>query len=72
VDLLTAPDQAAAFTAYDQWRAAGYDVRMHPVAKDGGWLYTLRIVQLPDRAAAQKLAEQLKGTLGAEKPSASR
>jgi hypothetical protein len=72
VDLLSAPDQTAAFAAYDQWRAAGYDVRMHPVAKDGGWTYMLRIVQLPDRAAAQKLAEQLKGTLGAENPSVSR
>lgn len=72
VDLLTLPDQSSVLPAYDQWRAAGYDVRMHPVAKEGGWVYTLRIVQLPSRAEAQKLAEQLKGKLGAENPSVSR
>ncbi|MDO8991242.1 MAG: FecR domain-containing protein [Sideroxyarcus sp.] len=73
VDLLTAPDQASAVLAYDQWRAAGYDVRLNPVAKaEGGWVYTLRIAQLPSRAEAQKLAEQLKGTLGADSPGVSR
>jgi len=72
VDLLTLPNQSSALAAYDQWRAAGYDVRMLPVANEGNWAYTLRIVQLPSRAEAQKLAEQLKGILGAENPSASR
>jgi hypothetical protein len=72
VDLLTLPDQSSAFSAYDQWRAAGYDARLLPVAKDGGWTYKLRIIQLSSRAEAQKLAEQLKGTLGAENPSVSR
>ena len=72
VNLLTAPDQASAFASYDQWRAAGYDVRLQPVAKEGGWTYTLRITQLPNRAEAEKLASQLKGTMGAENPSASR
>ncbi|MDD4912965.1 MAG: FecR domain-containing protein [Sideroxydans sp.] len=72
VDLLTAPDQASALAAYDQWRSAGYDVRLLPVEKDGGWAYTLRIVQLASRVEAQRLAVQLKGNLGAENPRASR
>ncbi len=72
VDLLTLPNQSSALAAYDQWRAAGYDVRLLPVANQDGWAYKLRIVQLTSRAEAQKLAEQLKGTLGAENPSASR
>jgi hypothetical protein len=72
VDLLTLPNQSSALAAYDQWRAAGYDVRLLPVAKQDGWEYRLRIVQLPSRAEAQKLSAQLKGTLGAENPSASR
>lgn len=72
VDLLTAPDQASALAAYDQWRAAGYDVRLLPVEKDGAWFYTLRIVQLASRVEAQQFAQQLKGNLGAENPGVSR
>ncbi len=72
VNLLTVADQAGALAAYDQWRAAGYDVRLQPVAHEGGWTYTVRIVQLPNRAEAERLAARLKGTLGAENPSASR
>lgn len=72
VNLLTAADQAGALAAYDQWRAAGYDVRLQPVAHEGGWTYTLRILQLPNRAEAERLAARLKGVLGAENPSASR
>lgn len=72
VNLLTAADQTGALAAYDQWRAAGYDVRLLPVAHEGGWTYTLRIVQLPNRAEAERLALRLKGVLGAENPSASR
>ena len=72
VDLLTLPNQSSALAAYDQWRAAGYDVRLLPVAKQDGWEYRLRIVQLSSRAEAQKLSAQLKGTLGAETPSVSR
>lgn len=72
VDLLTAPDQASALAAYDQWRAAGYDVQLKPLAQDGGWVYLLQLAQLPERAQAEQLASQLKGMLGAENPSASR
>jgi len=70
--LLTAPEQASALAAYDQWQAAGYDARLHPVAHEGGWSYELRIVQLASRAEAEQLAAQLKGRLGAENPSVSR
>ncbi|MBA4381895.1 MAG: hypothetical protein C0406_04955, partial [Sideroxydans sp.] len=63
---------AAALAAYDQWQAAGYDARLHPVAHDGGWSYELRIGQLASRAEAEQLAAQLKGQLGAENPSVSR
>lgn len=72
VDLLTAPDQANALAAYDQWRNAGYDVQLKPMAQDGGWFYMLQIGQLPSRAQAMKLAAQLKGNLGAENPGVSR
>jgi len=72
VDLLTVPDQASALAAYDQWRDAGYDVQLKPVAQDGGWSYVLQIGQLPSRAQAMKLATQLKGNLGAENPGVSR
>lgn len=72
VNLLTAPDQASALAAYDQWRSAGYDVQLQPVAQDGGWAYLLQIGQLPSRAQAEQLATQLKGKLGAENPGASR
>jgi hypothetical protein len=72
VDLLTAPDQASALAAYDQWRSAGYDVRLLPVEKEGGWVYSLRITQLASRAEAQQFAQQLKGNLGAESPTVSR
>ncbi|MEQ1914711.1 MAG: hypothetical protein HOP24_08875 [Sideroxydans sp.] len=72
VELLIAPDQASALSAYDQWRSAGYDVRLLPVEKDGGWVYSLRIVQLANRAEAQQFAQQLKGNLGAENPIVSR
>lgn len=72
VDLLSAPDQASALAAYDQWRNAGYDVQLKPMAQDGGWVYVLQIGQLPSRAQAMKLATQLKGNLGAENPGVSR
>lgn len=72
VDLLSAPDQASALAAYDQWRNSGYDVQLKPVAQDGGWVYVLQIGQLPSRAQAEQLVAQLKGKLGAENPSTSR
>jgi len=72
VTLLTAPDQAGALVAYDQWRDAGYDVQLQPVAAEADWHYMLYIGQLPSRAEAERLAASLKGRLGAENPIASR
>jgi len=72
VELLTLAEEGAALAAYDQWRDAGYDVRLKPVTQGAGWTYTLRIHGLADRVEAEKLAAQLKGMLGAENPSASR
>lgn len=72
VDLATLVDETRALTAYDQWRKAGYDVKIKPVFKDGGWAYVLQIGQLVSREQATQLAVQLKGTLGAETPSVSR
>jgi hypothetical protein len=72
VALLTAPDQASALAAYDQWRNAGYDVQLQPVAAGDGWVYSLYIGQLSSRAESERLAAGLKGHLGAENPSASR
>jgi len=72
VELLTVADQASALVAYDQWRDAGYDVRLKPVANEGAWMYTLYVGQLAGRAEAERLAAKLKGFLGAENLSASR
>lgn len=72
VDLLTAPDQASALAAYDQWRDVGYDVQLKPVAQDGGWVYVLQIGQWPSHAQAEQFATQIKGNLGAENPGVSR
>jgi hypothetical protein len=72
VELRTFAEERAALAAYDQWRDAGYDVRLKPVTRAGGSTYTLRIHGLADRGEAEKLAAQLKGMLGAENPSASR
>lgn len=72
VNLLTAPDQPSALAAYDEWRDAGYDVRIQPVLKKGRWHYTLRLTGLPTQSAARQLAERLKGKRGAENPIVSR
>jgi hypothetical protein len=72
VDLLTAPDEASALAAYDQWRAAGYDVLLFPLATETGWAYTLSLVQLPNREVAEQMALQIKGVMGAESPVVSR
>jgi hypothetical protein len=70
--LLTLTEERTALAAYDQWRSAGFDVRLKPVAREAGWIYTLRIHGLADRGEAERLVAQLKGMLGAENPSVSR
>lgn len=72
VNLMTAQDRQSALAAYDLWREAGYDVRLLPTGLAGVEAYTLRIVQIPSRGEAEKLAKLLQGKLGAENPAVSR
>ncbi|GAB4122709.1 MAG: hypothetical protein Fur0040_03570 [Sideroxydans sp.] len=72
VTLLTTTDQTSALAAYDQWREAGYDVRIFPTVREGGHDYQLRLIGLPDRTSAERLAAQLRGQMGANHPVASR
>jgi len=66
--LAGAPDQRSALGLYDELRAAGYPAEILP-RKDGGQvLYLIRIRQLPTRAEAQALANQLKGRFGITEP----
>jgi hypothetical protein len=72
VILLTANDQAAALTAYDTWRDAGYAVNIVPFGNGSSTQYQLRINHLPTRAAAQALAQSLSGKFDALAPKVSR
>lgn len=69
LNLMDQDGAEAALATYDELRAAGYDVRILPLDKDK---YRLRIIQLPDRAAAEALAHNLSGKMGIVSPSASR
>lgn len=67
--LFTKADQAEALLAYDEWRNAGYDVRLVPKSHgNNSYEYQLRIGQLPTKAEALSLAKILKGQLGALNP----
>ncbi len=66
--LATADDQQGALALYDQIRDAGYPAEILP-RKDGDKIYyILRIRQLPTRAEAQALGNQLKGRFGITDP----
>lgn len=69
VNLLEQDGEAATLASYDALRTAGYDVRILPLAKGK---YRLRIIQLPSRAAAQALADDLRGKMGIVAPAVSR
>ncbi len=69
VDLKTCAGEAATLLAYDELRAAGYDVRILPLR---GNKFRVRILQLPDREAAETLAHELAGKMGIESPAVSR
>jgi len=69
VDLKTVEGEAKMLEAYDEFRAAGYNVRILPLT-DGK--YRLRIIQLPSRAEAEALARELTGKMGIETPVVSR
>ncbi|MFZ5503441.1 MAG: FecR domain-containing protein [Pseudomonadota bacterium] len=72
INLMTLGNEADALLLYDQWREAGYDVRLLPVESQGGWAYTLRLTQFASRDQAERLAAQLGGFLGAANPHVSR
>jgi hypothetical protein len=69
VQLLTANSEHDAMAAYDELRAAGYDVRIRPLP---GGQFQLRITQLPSRAEAQALAHKLTGKMGITAPTVGR
>ena len=69
VNLLVATNAADALTHYDELRSAGYPVRILPLPDDQ---YQLRITQLPSRAEAAALAQELTGKMGIIAPTVSR
>jgi FecR protein/SPOR domain len=70
--LARAATQGAAFEVYDRVRAAGYAAEIYPVKAKQGHDYLVRLSQLPTKADATALAEQLRGTAGVEEPKVSR
>jgi len=66
--LATADDQNGALALYDQLRDAGYPAEILPRKDADKVYYILRIRQLPSRAEAQALANQLKGRFGITDP----
>ena len=72
VDLATADSEAEALALYDRARAAGYSVRIRPHAVEGGYRYTLRVMQLPSKAEAEALAIKLAGKLELAAPKVTR
>ena len=66
--LASAADQRAALGLYDQLRGAGYAAEILPRKEGEQIAYIVRIRQLPSRAEAQALADQLKGKFGITEP----
>jgi len=66
--LASAPDQRSALGLYDELRNAGYPAEILPRKEAEQIVYILRIRQLPTRAEAQALANQLKGKFGITEP----
>lgn len=71
VALASAPDQKTAFAMYDELRNAGYPAEILPRKEGEQVVYIVRIRQLPSRAEAQALANQLKGKFGITEPKVS-
>lgn len=66
--LATADDQQGALALYDQVRDAGYPAEILPRKDADKIYYIVRIRQLPTRAEAQALGNQLKGRFGITDP----
>jgi hypothetical protein len=70
VELASADNQNDALAVYDQVRAAGYAAEIRPAKVEDKLVYRVQIRNLPSRAEAQALANQLKGRFGAAEPRA--
>ncbi len=68
VELVAADNQNDALAVYDQVRAAGYAAEIRPAKVEDKLVYRVQIRNLPSRAEAQALANQLKGRFGAAEP----
>lgn len=71
VTLLSASDATQTLQAYDEWRNAGYDVSIKPIATANGHEYQLRITHLSSRADALHIAKTVTGLMGSLKPTVS-
>jgi hypothetical protein len=68
VTLATADSQRSALTVYDAVRKAGYPAQIESTKEGDQRSYQVRIRNLPSKAEAGALAEQLRGKHGVEKP----
>jgi cell division septation protein DedD len=71
VTLGSADEQNAALALYDELRNAGYPAQIRPVKEGGKITYFVLIRQLPSRAEANALANQLRGKFGITEPKVS-
>jgi len=69
--LATADEQNAALAIYDELRNAGYAAELWPVKQAEKLVYIVRIRQLPSRAEANALINQLRGKFGITEPKVS-
>jgi hypothetical protein len=71
VRLAAASTQRDALAVYDQVRKAGYPAEIIPLKDGDKRSYQVRIRNLPSKAEASALADQLRGKHGVEKPAVS-
>jgi hypothetical protein len=68
VELAALDNQNDALAVYDASRGAGYAAEIRPAKVEDKLVYRVQIRNLPSRAEAQALADQLKGKFGAAEP----
>src|SRR5205814_5874678 len=66
--LASAEEQNSALALYDELRNAGYPAEIWPVKQAEKLVYVVRIRQLPSRAEANALINQLRGKFGITEP----
>jgi cell division septation protein DedD len=71
VIVATTDEQNSALAVYDELRNAGYAAELWPVKQAEKLQYVVRIRQLPSRAEANALANQLRGKFGITEPKVS-